>query len=129
MGRHLFGLVNGWEGHPPTGDHVVIVSHRPKPEGWHPEASRHFTDSLTAAIDKARKPAGDRVVAVNAGEAGGQLLTAGGRPRPAPRIRRPRPAPHIQGAPLTAAGRSSPGQPPSGTGVMPLDGPRPARAS
>jgi dihydrofolate reductase len=39
MGRHLFDLVNGWEGQPPTGDHVVVVSHRPKPEGWHPQAS------------------------------------------------------------------------------------------
>jgi dihydrofolate reductase len=36
MGRHLFDLVNGWEGSPPAGDHVVVVSHRPKPEGWHP---------------------------------------------------------------------------------------------
>lgn len=33
MGRHLFDLVNGWEGHPPAGEHVVVVSHRPKPEG------------------------------------------------------------------------------------------------
>ena len=39
MGRKLFDLVNGWEGHPPAGDHVVVVSHRPKPDGWHPEAS------------------------------------------------------------------------------------------
>jgi dihydrofolate reductase len=33
MGRRLFDLVNGWEGHPPAGDHVVVVSHRPKPDG------------------------------------------------------------------------------------------------
>ena len=33
MGRHLFDLVNGWEGQPPAGDHVVVVSHRPKPAG------------------------------------------------------------------------------------------------
>ena len=25
MGRHLFDLVNGWEGRPPAGDHVVVV--------------------------------------------------------------------------------------------------------
>jgi dihydrofolate reductase len=31
MGRHLFDLVNGWEGQPPAGGHVVVVSHRPKP--------------------------------------------------------------------------------------------------
>ena len=77
MGRHLFDLVNGWEGQPPTGDHVVVVSHRPKPEGWHPEASYFFVDSVTAALDKARGLAGERTVAVNAGEVGGQVLAAG----------------------------------------------------
>jgi dihydrofolate reductase len=77
MGRTLFDLVNGWEGQPPTGDHVVVVSHRPKPEGWHPEASYHFVDDVTAAIDKAQELAGERTVAVSAGEAGGQILAAG----------------------------------------------------
>jgi len=77
MGRHLFDLVNGWEGQPPAGDHVVVVSHRPKPEGWHPEASYHFADNVTAAIDKARELAGERDVAVNAGDVGGQIFAAG----------------------------------------------------
>ncbi|MEV6169363.1 dihydrofolate reductase family protein [Streptomyces sp. NPDC051954] len=77
MGRHLFDLVNGWEGKPPAGDHVVVVSHRPKPEGWHPEASYHFVDGVTAAIDKAQELAGDRTIGVNAGEVGGQILAAG----------------------------------------------------
>jgi len=35
----LFDITNGWEGTPPTGDHVVVVSHRGRPAGWHPEAS------------------------------------------------------------------------------------------
>jgi dihydrofolate reductase len=56
---------------------VVVVSHRPKPEGWHPEASYHFVDDVTAAIGKAQELAGDRIVAVNAGEVGGQILAAG----------------------------------------------------
>ena len=77
MGRNLFDLVNGWEGQPPAGDHVVVVSHRPKPEGWHPEASYHFVDSVTAAIDKAQELAGERTVMVNAGEVGSQILAAG----------------------------------------------------
>ena len=77
MGRRLFDLVNGWEGHPPAGDHVVVVSHRPKPEGWHPEASYHFVDGVTAAIDKAQELAGERTVSVNAGEVGGQIFSAG----------------------------------------------------
>lgn len=77
MGRRLFDLVNGWEGRPPAGDHVVVVSHRPKPAGWHPEASYHFVDSATAAIARAQELAGDRTVAVNAGDVGGQILAAG----------------------------------------------------
>lgn len=77
MGRTLFDLVNGWEGDPPAGDHVVVVSHRPKPDGWHPEASYHFVDDVTAAIEKAQELAGDRTIAVNAGEVGGQILAAG----------------------------------------------------
>lgn len=77
MGRHLFDLVNGWEGQPPTGDHVVVVSHRPKPDGWHPEASYHFVDNVTDAIATARKLAGERTISVNAGDVGGQILAAG----------------------------------------------------
>jgi dihydrofolate reductase len=77
MGRHLFDLVNGWEGRPPAGDHVVVVSHRPKPEGWHPEASYHFVDDVTAAVDRAKHLAGQRDVVVNAGEVGSQILAAG----------------------------------------------------
>lgn len=77
MGRHLFDLVNGWEGDPPAGDHVVVVSHRPKPEGWHPDASYHFVDDVTAAIARAQDLAGDRTIAVCAGEVGGQILAAG----------------------------------------------------
>ena len=34
---------------PPVGDHVVVVSHRPKPDGWHPEASYHFADDVAFA--------------------------------------------------------------------------------
>ena len=77
MGRTLFDLTNGWEGRPPAGDHLVVVSHRPKPEGWNPEASCHFVDDVTAAIAKAQELAGDRIVAVNGGIVGGQILAAG----------------------------------------------------
>jgi dihydrofolate reductase len=77
MGRHMFDITNGWEGTPPTGDHVVVVSHRPKPEGWHPEASYYFADNVTRGIAQARELAGDRVVAVCAGDVAGQALVLG----------------------------------------------------
>ena len=77
IGRHLFDLTNGWEGSPPAGEHVVVVSHRPRPGGWHPEASYYFIGDVAQAISKARELAGDRVVAVAAGNAGGQALALG----------------------------------------------------
>jgi dihydrofolate reductase len=77
MGRHLFDLTNGWEGEPPAGRHLVVVSHRPKPDDWHPEASCQFFDDLPAAIATARELAGSRTVAVTAGDVGGQALVLG----------------------------------------------------
>jgi dihydrofolate reductase len=76
MGRRLFDLVNGWEGRPPVGDHVVVVSHRPKPPGWHPEASFHFVEDIAAAVATATRLAGDLDIAVNAGSVGSQIFEA-----------------------------------------------------
>jgi dihydrofolate reductase len=77
-GRHVFDLTDGWDGIPPSGiDHVVVVTHRPPPEGWDPEAPFHFVDGVEAAVARARELAGDRVVEVAAGDVGGQVLAAG----------------------------------------------------
>jgi dihydrofolate reductase len=77
QGRHLFDLTNGWEAEPPTGDHLLMVSHRPKPAGWHPEADVPFFDDVAAAVEEAKERAGERVVAVCAGNVGGQALALG----------------------------------------------------
>jgi dihydrofolate reductase len=77
IGRHLFDLTNGWEGTPPAGDHIVVVTHRPRPDGWHPEASCSFVDDVGAAIAVAKEFAGERDVAVTAGDVGGQALSLG----------------------------------------------------
>ena len=77
IGRHLFDMTNGWEGRPPTGEHVVVISHRPKPNGWHPEASYHFTDDLTAGVALAKDLAGGGAVALAAGQVGGRALALG----------------------------------------------------
>ena len=77
QGRHLFDLTNGWEARPPAGEHLVVVSHRPKPDGWHPEADVPFFDDITAAVAEAERRAGDAVVAVCAGNVGGQALALG----------------------------------------------------
>lgn len=78
IGRRLFDITNGWEGSPPAGEHVVVVSHRPKPAGWHPEARYHFVDDVARAVGLAKELAGDdRTVAVAAGDAGGQAFALG----------------------------------------------------
>lgn len=77
IGRHLFDIMNGWDGTPPVGDHVVVVTHRPKPDGWHPEASYHFVDDVTQGVAKAKELAAGRTVTVAAGDLGGQALALG----------------------------------------------------
>jgi dihydrofolate reductase len=77
IGRHLFDITDGWKGRPPAGEHVVVVSHRPRPDGWHPEASYHFVDDVAAAVAKAKELAGNGTVAVAAGDVGGQALALG----------------------------------------------------
>jgi dihydrofolate reductase len=77
-GRHVFDITNGWDGTPPSGiDHVVVVTHRPKPEGWDPNAPFHFVDSIEAAVAQAQKLAGGRIVEFAAGDVGGQAFAAG----------------------------------------------------
>jgi dihydrofolate reductase len=77
IGRHQFDLTNGWEGHPPTGSHVVVVSHRPRPMGWYPEASYHFATAVEEGMMRAQELAGDGEIAVGAGDIGGQALALG----------------------------------------------------
>ena len=78
VGRHVFDMTDGWEGKPPGGvPHVVVVTHRPKPEGWDPEAPFHFVEGIEAAVAKAQELAGERMVEVAAGDVGGQVLAAG----------------------------------------------------
>lgn len=77
VGRHLFDLTNGWEANPPACEHLVVVSHRPKPEGWHPEAAVPFVDNVREALEIARELAGDGVVALSAGNVAGEALALG----------------------------------------------------
>ncbi|GIG35036.1 dihydrofolate reductase family protein [Cellulomonas pakistanensis] len=78
VGRRVFDLTDGWGGVPPSGvAHVVVVTHRPPPDGWDPAAPFHFVDGVQAAVARAQELAGERVVEVAAGDVGGQALAAG----------------------------------------------------
>ncbi|WP_306207157.1 dihydrofolate reductase family protein [Actinoplanes sp. RD1] len=77
-GRRVFDMTDGWGGKPPSGiDHVVVVTHRPPPDGWDEKAPFHFVDGIEAAVARAQELAGDRMVEIAAGDAGGQALAAG----------------------------------------------------
>jgi dihydrofolate reductase len=78
IGRRLFDITNGWNGRPAIGDHVFVVTHD-VPTGWpYPDAPFTFvTDGLASAIAKALAFAGDRNVALTAGDLTGQALAAG----------------------------------------------------
>jgi dihydrofolate reductase len=78
VGRRLFDYTNGWDGRPPAGDHVVVVTHEAPTDWPFPDAPFTFvTDGVVAAVDRAREIAGDRTVSVAAGDVGGQALAAG----------------------------------------------------
>lgn len=74
----MFDLTDGWDGVPPSGiDHVIVVTHRARPEGWHPDAPFHFVSSIEDAMANAQRLAGGRTIEVAAGDVGGQMFAAG----------------------------------------------------
>jgi dihydrofolate reductase len=78
IGRRLFDLTNGWNGRPAIGDHVFVITHEPPADWPFPGAPFTFvTDGVASAIAKARAFAGDRNVALTAGNLTGQALAAG----------------------------------------------------
>jgi dihydrofolate reductase len=78
IGRRLFDMTNGWNGRPPVGEAVFVVTHRP-PDDWpFPDAPFTFvTDGVPSAVAQAKDFAGDRSVSVNPGSIAGQALQAG----------------------------------------------------
>jgi dihydrofolate reductase len=77
IGRRLFDITDGWNGVPPAGDHVVVVTHRPV-TGWdHPDAPFTFVGSVEEGIAVAKDISGDTDVSLMAGDIGGQALAAG----------------------------------------------------
>jgi dihydrofolate reductase len=78
IGRRLFDLTNGWNGVPANGEHVFVVTHEP-PSDWSYLGSAPFTfvDGVRGAIEQAKAFAGDRDVAVSAGQMAGQALREG----------------------------------------------------
>jgi dihydrofolate reductase len=78
IGRHLFDITDGWGGRPAVGDAVFVVTHQAPVDWAYPDAPFTFvTDGLPSAVAQARAHAGDRDVALAAGNLTGQALRAG----------------------------------------------------
>jgi dihydrofolate reductase len=78
IGRRLFDLTNGWNGIPPAGEHVFVVTHEPPPDWEHAgTAPFTFVDGVEKGVAAAKELAGDRDVDVAAGQIGGQALRLG----------------------------------------------------
>jgi dihydrofolate reductase len=76
MGRRLYDMTNGWEGHPGNEAPIVVLTHEP-PAG-HPEGVPYFFFSeVDTAIARARELAGDLDVAIAGGTVARQALDAG----------------------------------------------------
>ena len=78
IGRRLFDLTNGWNGRPPVGEAVFVVTHRPPTDWDFPDAPFSFvTDGVGSAVAQAKAYAGDKDVSVSPGNIGGQAIEAG----------------------------------------------------
>jgi dihydrofolate reductase len=78
IGRRLFDLTNGWNGRPPVGEAVFVVTHRPPDDWGFPGAPFTFvTDGVASAVAQAKAFAGDRHVSASPGTIAGQALAAG----------------------------------------------------
>jgi dihydrofolate reductase len=78
IGRRLFDITNGWNGRPPVGEAVFVVTHRPPTDWDFPDAPFTFvTDGVASAVAQANAFAADRKVSVSPGNVGGQAVAAG----------------------------------------------------
>ncbi len=76
MGRDLYDMTNGWEGHPGNEAAIVVLTHQAPDQ--HPDGvPYYFVDSIGAAIEQAREVAGDLDIAIAGGSVARQALDAG----------------------------------------------------
>jgi dihydrofolate reductase len=76
MGRRLYDMTNGWEGHPGNEAPIVVATHQAPDQ--HPEGvPYHFVSGIEPAIAQARELAGDLDVTIAGASLARQALDAG----------------------------------------------------
>ena len=77
-GRRLFDQSDGWGDNHPAGAPVVVVTHRPPPQGAAERFPRTtFTGSVEEAVARAKEIAGDRFVTIASADIIQQALNLG----------------------------------------------------
>jgi dihydrofolate reductase len=64
VGRRLYDLTNGWNGHPGGEVPMVVVTHHPPPDWPRDGVPIFFEPSVESAVAKARELAGDQDVSI-----------------------------------------------------------------
>ena len=77
VGRRLYDITNGWDGHPGGEVPMVVLTHNP-PDDWpHDGVPIHFVSGAEAAVAKAQGLAGGKDVAIAGAKATREVLDAG----------------------------------------------------
>ena len=77
VGRRLYDITNGWDGHPGGEVPMVVLTHNP-PDDWPRDGVPiHFVSGVEAAVAKAQELAGGKDVSIAGATATREVLDAG----------------------------------------------------
>jgi dihydrofolate reductase len=77
VGRRLYDITNGWNGHPGGEIPMVVLTHNPPTDWPRDGVPIHFVAGAEAAVAKARELAGEKDVSIAGGSATREVLDAG----------------------------------------------------
>ena len=77
VGRRLYDITNGWNGHPGGEVPMVVLTHNPPADWPRDGVPIHFVSGAEAAVAKARELAGDKDVGIAGATATREVLDAG----------------------------------------------------
>jgi dihydrofolate reductase len=77
VGRRLYDITNGWDGHPGGEVPMVVLTHNPPADWPRDGVPIHFVSGAEAAVAKAQELAGGKDVSIAGGTATREVLDAG----------------------------------------------------
>ena len=77
VGRRLYDITNGWDGHPGGEVPMVVLTHKPPADWPRDGVPIHFVAGAEAAVAKAQELAGGKDVSIAGGTATREVMDAG----------------------------------------------------